>query len=87
MKNKKRTVITNLPTRPPIMQTIFYGTVLHYFDAHPIVWGIYITFFVFAWVVLFLAMLDEVKVNLDDEDSIKAAKTPFAELLKSIFKQ
>lgn len=83
---KKRTVITNLPTRPPIMQTIFYGTLLHYFDAHPIVWGIYITFFSFAWVVLFLAMMDEAKVNLDDEDSIKDANTPFASKLMKLFK-
>jgi len=87
MKNKKRTVITNLPTRLPIMQTVFYGFMLHYFDAHPILWGVNIAFFAIAWVVLFLSMLDEVKVNLDDKDSIEEAKTPFAERLKGLFKQ
>lgn len=80
----------NLPTKLPVMGTVFYLFLLHYFDANGIWWGAVITILVLTWIGVIMNKVKEVEVDLTDnepEETKEAVKSKFQIKLEEMAKE
>ena len=83
---KKRTVISNVPTRLPVQSTILYSFLLWHFNINPIWWGVFITLYSILWVVVLIAKFNEKRIDLDKIEK-EPAKSKFAQRIKQIIEE
>ena len=87
---KKHFVITNLPVRLPIQSTILYSFLLYYFEAHDVLWGVFITLYSILWIGLIWIKINEIKVDLNatqDEEKKIVKQSKFKEKLEELIKE
>lgn len=82
---KKTKVISNLPVRLPILSTVLYTFLLHYFNVDNLWWGIFIAVYSIYWIVVISVIWTQERIDIfkEGEDGINIGKTKsFAERLK-----
>jgi len=84
---KKRTVLSNFPTRLPFQSTILYSFLLYYFKVDSLYWGIFITLYSILWIGAIITKWNEERIDLDDDKKITMAKSKFAERLAEIVRE
>jgi hypothetical protein len=85
---KKRTVITNTPTKLPIGSTILYTFLLWHFEVNPIIKGVFITLYSLYWIAALVTKYNEISVDLDkDEWPTNKKKSKWQERLSQLSKQ
>lgn len=83
---KKHFVISNIPIKLPIQSTILYTFLLYYFKVPGLVWGIFITLYLIYWIIIIIAIWNQIKIDLnsDELDKNKEMKSKFAQRLQNL---
>lgn len=84
---KKRTVITNVPSKLPFTSTILYSFLLYYFKVDSLWWGIFITLYSIYWIIALILVFTQERIDIDDDKKITTAKSKFAERLADIVRE
>lgn len=82
---KKHKVISNLPVKLPISNTILYCFLLYYFNVDNLWWGIFITVFSVYWIFVAFAVFswqEEVNIFEDKIANENGKMITFAERRK-----
>ena len=83
---KKRTVLINFPVRLPIVSTVLYSFLMHYFNASGLAWGVFITLLSLYWILVIVLKWNEERIDLDDEKPTTLAHARFAEKLYNLIR-
>lgn len=85
---KKKYVITNTPTRLPLVSTAVFAFMLDYYKCNDIWWGVFITFWSFIWIASIISIWEEVKIDLNsDEPKHEEVKNKFRDRIEKLMKE
>jgi len=82
---KKRVVLNNVPTKLPVLSTVFYTFLLSYYEADRIWWGIFIAVSTIYWIIAIIAKYYEKVIDITELD--KFCKTTDGKSYKSKFQE
>ena len=88
---KKTYVITNQPTKLPILGTVVYTFLMDYYNASDFWWGVFILGFSIIWIIFIISLFNEEKIDLNKDYSTYAEKrsilSNFAQKLEKIINE
>lgn len=77
---KKHIAIINTTIKLPVISTVLYTFLLHYFNVSGLVWGIFITLYSILWIVVIIMKWNEVQIDLTKDEFTKEQKTLLTEI-------
>jgi len=67
---KKLIVIKNTPSKLPILGTVVYTFLMHYYNVSDLWWGIYITLMAILWILVIWIMCNQERIDLFSEGAL-----------------